>query len=81
MSDLQLSSLLHSKAVQNKVEGILVSILGKRATERWSWWGMRMVRIWILERFSGRGSVVYPVRRQLALQLAANMTLNISVSL
>lgn len=32
-------------------------------------------------RFSGRGSVVYAVGRQLALQLATNMTLSISVSL
>lgn len=37
MCDLQLSPLLHSKAVQNKVEGILVSVFGKRAVERWSW--------------------------------------------
>lgn len=30
MSDLPLFPLLHSKAVQNKVEGILVSIVGEK---------------------------------------------------
>lgn len=30
LSDLPLFPLLHSKAVQNKVEGILVSILGEK---------------------------------------------------
>lgn len=54
MYDLQLSPLLHSKAVQNKVEGILVSILGKRATGRQNWWEMRMVRIWVRKVYASQ---------------------------
>lgn len=50
MYDLQLFPLLYSKAVQNKVEGILVSILGKKAREMalvGGGVGMKMVRIWV----------------------------------
>lgn len=47
MYDLQLFPLLYSKAVQNKVEGILVSILGKMAREMALVGGMKMVRIWV----------------------------------
>lgn len=50
MYDLQLSPLFHSKAVQNKVEGILVSIFGQRAIERWTCRGMRMMKIGVTER-------------------------------
>lgn len=45
--DLQLFPLLYSKAVQNKVEGILVSILGKKAREMALVGGIKMVWIWV----------------------------------
>lgn len=51
MCDLQLSPLLHSKAVQNKVEGILVSIFQRRAIERWNWWRVRMMKLGITDMF------------------------------
>ena len=47
MDDCQLFPLLYSKAVQNKVEGILVSILGKKAREMALVGGIKMVWIWV----------------------------------
>lgn len=50
MYDLQLSPLSHSKAVQNKVEGILVSIFWAEGNREVDLQGMRMMKIGVTER-------------------------------